>query len=210
MVSGVITLTGVSKGRFNGGIDPTSKFNLLKELASTWLTVTPTVVPLPLVPMGAVSLREGTRHEQHYLASLPDELGGKRVELIQTQITKLLSEDPAAPHFITVCSSLHPEEIEHLANGVKRFPFQPGGRGHVFFNPCYATVDPLTDTAEAYVCDFRGGRGVRELLSSFLQQGTLLTNGFSRTEQLVLASQVAERSLPEEIEREITRLLDHL
>jgi hypothetical protein len=40
LVSGLITLTGASKGRLNGGIDPTNKFNLLKETAGTWLVVT--------------------------------------------------------------------------------------------------------------------------------------------------------------------------
>jgi hypothetical protein len=66
MVSGVITLTGATRFKLNGAIDPTTKFNLIAETAGTWLTVNPRVVPLPLVPMGKVELVEGYRHEEHY------------------------------------------------------------------------------------------------------------------------------------------------
>jgi hypothetical protein len=214
MVSGFITLSGDSKGRFNGGIDPTTKFNLIKETAGTWLTVTPKVVPLPLVPMGKVELVDGYRHEEHYQVGLPEELGGKRLSPIVDEINTMLAADPAAPHFITVAFSLNKDEMDYIANGVNRYPLDPGGQVHVFFNPCFASVDPVTNTAEALVCDFRGGSGVKACLNDFLldKHSTPLTNGFSRNEQLVLAGKVAERSLTEEIERELQRILkkDHL
>jgi hypothetical protein len=209
MVSGFITLTGASEARLNGGMDATNKFSLLKEIAGTWLIVTPTVVPLTLVPMGNVEWRDGYRHEQHYLVSPPDELGGQRVSPILTEINNLLAEDPAAPHFITVASSLNPDEMESIRTGVQRFPLEPGGRAHIFFNPCYPTFDPLTETAEAYVCDFRGGSGVRALLCEFLldMPGTAVSNGFSPAERVWLARQVTERALTEVVEREINRIV---
>jgi hypothetical protein len=214
MVSGFITLSGDSKGRLNGGIDPTTKFNLIKETAGTWLTVTPKVVPLPLIPMGKVELVDGYRHEEHYQVGLPEELGGKRLSPIVDEINTMLAADPAAPHFITVAFSLNKDEIEYIANGVKRFPLEPGGQVHVFFNPCFAYVDPLTNTAEALVYDFRGGSGVRACLHDFLleKQSTPLTTSFSQTDRLALAGKVAERRLTEEIEQELQRILktDHL
>ena len=209
MVSGFITLTGASEGRLNGGIDPTNKFNLLKEIAGPWLIVTPMVVPLTLVPMGTVEWRDGYRHEQDFLANLPDEVGGERVSPILSAINDRLAEDPAAPHFITVASSLHPHEMDSISTGAKRFHLEPGGSVQIFFNPCYPTVDLLTETAEAYVCDFRGGSGVRELLSEFLLDtpGTAVSNGFSPHERRWLARQVTERHLTEVVEREIHRIV---
>jgi hypothetical protein len=50
MMAGVITLTGASRARLNGAIDATTRFNLIKTIAGTWLTVNPQVVPLPLIP----------------------------------------------------------------------------------------------------------------------------------------------------------------
>jgi hypothetical protein len=142
--------------------------------------------------------------------SLPDELGGKRVRPILTEINNLLAADPAAPHFITVASSLRPDEIEYIANSVKRFHLEPGGQVHVFFNPCFPTVDSLSETAEALVCDFRGGSGVSALLTDFLLEkpSTAVANGFSQADRLALAGQVPERSLTEEIEQELQRLLE--
>jgi hypothetical protein len=88
------------------------------------------------------------------------------------------------------------------------------GLVHVFFNPCWPTVSPATDTAEALVCDFRGGCGVKARLNDFLveNQSTPLTTCFSQADRLALAGKVTERSLPEEIEKELSRILktDHL
>jgi hypothetical protein len=209
MVAGFVTISGASRGRLHGAIDPTNKFNLIARTAGTWLTVHPRVVPLPLKPMGKVFMRNGNRYEDHYEVSLPDELGGKRVTPILQELYNLVAEDPAAPHFITVASSLHPDEIEYIASGVKRFPLQAGGRIHVFYNPCWPVVSPVTDMTEGLICDFRGGKSVGEYLSSFLgdKQSTDFSTGFAQADRHALATQVAERSLTEEIEEELLRIL---
>jgi hypothetical protein len=214
MVAGFITLTGTSRARLNGGIDPTTKFRLIKKTAGTWLTVTPKVVSLPLIPMGKVEMVDGYRHEEHYKVNFTEEKGGKRINPIVAAIESMVAEDPAAPHFITVCSYLQQEEMEYIAKGVKRFPLKPGGRVHVYFNPCFPAFSPDDNTAEALLCDFRGGSGVTESLNNFLveKQDTPLLTGFSQPAQLALAGKVAERRLTEEIEQELTRILktDHL
>jgi hypothetical protein len=214
MVSGLITLSGTSKGRVHGAIDPTTRFNLIKNTAGTWLTVAPKVVPLPLVPMGKVEWVDGYRHEEHYQVGLPEELGGIRLSPIVNEINAMLAEDPCAPHFITVAFPLSKEEIEYIDNGINRYPLKSGGQVHIFFNPCFASVDQLTNTAEALICDFRGGSGVQASLNDFLleKHTTPLTTSFSEAERRALAGKVAERTLTEEIERELARILqtDHL
>jgi hypothetical protein len=84
----------------------------------------------------------------------------------------MLAEDPCAPHFITVASSLHPEEMADITNGVKRFPLKPGGQVHVYFNPCFPVVSPVTDTAEALLCDFRGVLLSESALMAFWRRST--------------------------------------
>jgi hypothetical protein len=214
LVSGLITLTGASRTRLNGGIDPVTKFNLIRDTAGAWLVVTPRIVSLPLIPMGRVVIQNGYRNEDAFLASLREELGGKRISPIVEEIYKLVVEDPSALHYITVASSLNPDEMTAIATGVKRFPLQPGGRVQVFFNTCYMAVSAVTETAEALLCDFRGGNGVRDVLTGFLseQHRPALATGFSPAERRALASQVPERHLTEEIERELQRILklDHL
>jgi hypothetical protein len=214
MIARFITLTGASRGRLNGGIDPTTKFNLMATLAGTWLTVNPVVVPLPLVPMGKVEMVDGTRHEEHYKVSLTETQGGQRIHPIVSAIETLVAEDPAAPHFITLASYMHEEEMVYIRDGVARFPLQPGGEVHLYFNTCYPTFNRDDDTAEALLCDFRGGKGVQELLHTFLQekQPTPLTNGFSWTDRLALAGNVPERFQTEEIEQGVQEILtvDHL
>jgi hypothetical protein len=85
---------------------------------------------------------------------------------------------------------------------------------NLYFNTCYPAFNRDDDTAEALLCDFRGGKGVQELLNDFLleKQSTPLMNGFSPPERLALAGKVAERSLTEKIEEELSRILetDHL
>jgi hypothetical protein len=209
LVSGVITLTGASRSRLNGVLDPTNKYRLIRKTAGSWLTVHPLVVPLPLKSMGTVELRDGQWHEDPYLVLLDEELGGKRFTPILRAIYNFLAEDPSAPHFITVASSLRQDEIAAIASGAKRFPLQPGGQVHVFCNPCYPTVPPGNDVAEALLCDFRGGTGVKKCLHKFLlhKQGTSFSNGFSLADRLDLAGKVPERFLTEAIEKDILRLL---
>jgi hypothetical protein len=214
IIAGIISLAGVSRGRLNGGIDPTTTYRLLKELAGTWLIVNPLVVSLPMVPMGKVEMRNGRRHEEHWQVSLTEELGGQRVHPIVSAIETLVAADPAAPHFITLAFSFHQEEMDYIREGVRRFPLQPGGRVHLYFNSCYPTYNGDDDTAEALLCDFRGGKGVHELLHSFLgeKQTAALPNGFSHSELRALAGNVPERVLTEGIEEELQQILkvDHL
>ena len=214
MIAGFITLAGASRDRLNGAIDATTKFNLIKQTAGTWLTVNPLVVPLPLVPMGKVELVNGHRHEEHYKVSLTEDLGGQRVHPIVSAIETLVAEDRAAPHFITLAFSLHPEEMDYIREGVRRFPLEPGGRVHLFFNTCYPGYNRDDNTAEALLCDFRGGSGVRSLLHTFLleKQPASLINGHPRPGQLALTGNVPELHQTEEIEEGLQELLkdDHL
>ena len=214
LVSGLITFTGLSQARLNGGIDAATKFGLTRDTAGTWLRVFPRVVPLPLRPMGRVVIQDGYRHEDAFLVSLREELGGKRISPIVEEIYTLVAQDPAAPHYITIAFSLTPSEMEEISSGVKRFPLQPGGRVHLLFNTCSPAVSPDTQTAEALLVDFRGGAGVKACLIDFLseQHRPVLATGFSPAERDTLASQVPERHLTEEIEQELQRILklDHL
>jgi hypothetical protein len=209
LVAGIITLSGTTNRT-----DPTTKFELIRKIAGTWLTVTPKVVPLPLIPMGKVEMRNGHRHEEHYKISLTEEKGGKRISPIVAAIETLVAEDPAAPHFITVCSFLHQEEMNYIDQGVRRFPLKPGGRVHLYFNPCFPKFNADDDTAEALLCDFRGGSGVPACLNNFLleNKATPLLTGLSLPAHLALGGLVPESHLTEEIELELTRILknDHL
>jgi hypothetical protein len=159
--------------------------------------------------MGLVECRDGDWHEESYLVLLDEELGGKRFTPILRAIYNFLAEDPSAPHFITVASSLRQDEIAAITAGAKRFPLQPGGQVHVFCNPCYPTVSPDNNMAEALLCDFRGGSGVKECLHKFLlhKESTSFSNGFSWADRIDLASKVPERLLTEAIEKDIPRLL---
>jgi hypothetical protein len=190
-------------------MDPTTKYRLIAKTAGTWLLVNPKVVQLPLVPMGKVKFDNGYRHEEHYQTLLREIQGGKRIRPIIGAINTMLAADPSAPHFITIASSLYQDEMQYIAEGVSLFPFQPGGQVHLFFNPCWPTVTPENDTAEALLCDFKGGSGVQECLTGFLseQHGTALINGFSPAERFALASTVVERRLTEKVEEQISRIL---
>jgi hypothetical protein len=209
MAAGLITLTGASQARLSGAMDPTTKYRLIAKTAGTWLLVNPKVVQLPLVPMGKIKFLNGYRHEEHYQALLDPEQGGQRTRPIINAINAMLATDPRAPHFITVASSLSPDEMQYIAEGVGLFPFQSGGQVHLFFNPSWPTVTSENDTAEALLCDFRGGSDVQECLNGFLseQHGTALINGFSPTDRLALARPVKERLLTEKVEEEISRIL---
>jgi hypothetical protein len=209
MVAGLITLTGASQAWLSGTMDPTTKYRLIAETAGTWVLVNPKVVQLPLVPMGKYKFANGYQHEEHYQALLGQEQGGQRTRPIISAINAMLAEDPSAPHFITLVSSLSPDEMQYIAEGVRLFPFQPGGQVHIFFNPCWPTITPANDTAEALLCDFRGGRGVQKCLKGFLseQHGTALSNGFSAADRRALAGPVAKPNLTEKVEEEISRIL---
>ena len=213
LVAGLITLSGASQARISGAMDPTNKYRLIAKTAGTWLLVTPKVVQLPLVPMGRVRLGNGYRHEEHYQALLREPQGGQRIRPIISAINAMLAADPSAPHFITLASTLDPDEMQYIAEGVRNFPFQPGGKIHLFFNPCMPTVTPENDTAEALLCDFKGGSSVQACLTGFLsdKHGTALLNGLTPADRYALTGAVSKPTLTEKVEQEINRILlkDH-
>jgi hypothetical protein len=214
LVSGIITLASHSKGRLNGGIDPTNVFELIRKTAGTWLLVTPIVVELPMVPLGKVEMIKGRRHEEHYKVNMSEEKGGKRVNPIVAAIEDLVLVDLAAHHFVTISAYLNKEEMDYIAQCVRRFDLAPGGRLHLYFNPSNMHFNADKDTAEALLCDFRGGSGVTECLDSFLlnNKTSHLLPGLPQPHQLALYSALPERALTAEIEEQLQRILkfDHL
>jgi hypothetical protein len=211
VVSGMITLSGNCHGVRRGEPDPATKFNLITTTAGHWLSVHPRIVRLPLRPIGQLVPENGHLHDDRHWVSVPDHLGGKRVSAILVALHILVMEDPSAPHFLTIAGSLHPDEIEYIAKGIERFSLSPGGQVHVFFNPADAVVDPATNTAQALLCDFRGGQGVRAFLKGFLaeQSSAPVSTGISWDEVRSVAVQVPELPMAEKIEQQLLRILDN-
>ena len=79
---------------------------------------------------------------------------------------------------------------------------------HVMINPSFPVVSPHTDSAQALVCDFRGGKGVRAFLKAFLleQERTPQADGITWEELREIAAQVPEREKSERIHRDLARI----
>jgi hypothetical protein len=75
-------------------------------------------------------------------------------------------------------------------------------------NPCFPVVSPQTDSAQALVCDFRGGKGVRALLKAFLleEERTPQADGITWEELREIAAHVPEREKSERIHRDLARI----
>jgi hypothetical protein len=133
--------------------------------------------------------------EQLYGALLPDAYGGKRLRGVLDELYRLVMADPAAPHFITIATTLNQEEMAYLVSGVEQFLLEEGGDVHVMINPCFPVVSPHTDSAQALVCDFRGGKGVRAFLKAFLleEERQPQADGITWEELREIAAQVPER-----------------
>ena len=208
LAAGLITLSGNSRSSERGEIDATNRFNLIKKLAGNWVLVEPRIIEIPLKPIGEVVRHNGYLEEQIYGALLPDPYGGKRLRAVLDELYRLVMADPAAPHFITVATTLNQEEMAYLISGVEQFLLEEGGDVHVMINPCFPVVNPLTDSAQALVCDFRGGKGVRQFLKDFLleQERQPQPDGISWEELLHIASRVPEREKTERIHRDLARI----
>jgi hypothetical protein len=208
LASGLITLSGNSRSSDRGELDSTNKFNLIRKIAGNWLLVEPRIVEIPLKPIGEVVKRNGVLEEQLYGALLPDSYGGKRLRAVLDEIFSLVMDDPAAPHFITIATTLDQEEMAYLVSGVEQFLLEEGGDVHVMINPCFPVVSPLTDSAQALICDFRGGQGVRSFLKEFLQEQDRepQTNGITWEELRRIASHVPERERTERIYRDLAHI----
>jgi hypothetical protein len=208
LASGLITLSGNSRSSGRGELDATNKFNLIRKIAGNWVLVEPWIVEIPLKPIGEVVQRNGVLEEQVYGALLPDPYGGKRLRAVLDELYSLVMADPAAPHFITVATLLDQEEMAYLVSGVEQFLLEEGGDVHVMINPCFPAVSPLTDSAQALVCDFRGGHEVRAFLKEFLleQEREPQTNGITWEELRGIASQVPEREQTDKIHRDLGRI----
>jgi hypothetical protein len=208
LASGFITLSGNSRSSERGEIDATNKFNLIRKIAGNWLLVEPRIVEIPLKPIGEVQKRNGYLEEQVYGALLPDPYGGKRLRGVLDELYRLVMEDPAAPHVITVATTLNQEEMAYLVSGVEQFLLEEGGDVHVMINPSFPVVSPHTDSAQALVCDFRGGKGVRAFLKAFLleEERTPQTDGITWDEVRRIASHVPEREKTERIHRDLARI----
>jgi hypothetical protein len=208
LASGLITLSSNSRSSDRGEMDSTNKFNLIRKLAGNWLLVAPRIVEIPLKPIGEVIKRNGVLEEQLYGALLPDSYGGKRLRAVLDELYSLVMEDPAAPHFLTVATTLNQEEMAYLVSGVEQFLLEESGDVHVMINPCFPGVNPLTDSAQALICDFRGGHGVRAFLKAFLleQEREPQTDGITWDELRGIASQVPERERTERIHRDLARI----
>jgi hypothetical protein len=208
LASGLITLSGNSQSSERGEIDATNKINLIRKLAGNWLLVEPRIVEIPLKPIGEVIKRNGYLEEQVYGALLPDSYGGKRLRGVLDELYRLVMADPAAPHFITVATTLNQEEMAYLVSGVEQFLLEEGGDVHVMINPCFPVVNPLTDSAQALICDFKGGQSVRAFLKEFLLEREQLpqADGITWDELLNIASHVPEREKTERIYRDLARI----
>jgi hypothetical protein len=208
LASGLITLSGNSRSSGRGELDPTNKFNLIRKIAGNWLLVEPRIVEIPLKPIGEVVKRNGFLEERLYGALLPDSSGGKRLRAVLDELFSLVMEDPAAPHFITVATTLDQDEMAYLVSGVEQFLLEEGGDVHVMINSCWPVVSPLTDSAQALVCDFRGGKTVRSFLKEFLleRERQPNTNGITWEELRHIASHVPEREKTEKIHRDLARI----
>jgi hypothetical protein len=208
LAAGFITVSGNSRSSERGEIDATNKFNLIRKLAGTWLLVEPRIIEIPLKPIGEVIRRNGYLEEQLYGALLPDAYGGKRLRGVLDELYRLVMADPAAPHFITIATTLNQEEMAYLVSGVEQFLLEEGGDVHVMINPCFPVVSPQTDSAQALVCDFRGGSSVRALLKAFLleQERTPQADGITWEELREIAAHVPEREKSERIHRDLARI----
>ena len=98
--------------------------------------------------------------------------------------------------------------MAYLVSGVEQFLLEEGGEVHVMINPCFPGVNPLTDSAQALVCDFRGGEGVRAFLKEFLleTERTPQAAGISWDEVRRIAAHVPEREKTERIHRDLARI----
>jgi hypothetical protein len=152
--------------------------------------------------------RNGVLEEELYGALLPDPYGGKRLRAVLDELYRLVMEDPAASHFLTVAALLDPEEMAYLVSGVEQFLLEGGGDVHVMLNPCFPAVNSLTDSAQALVCDFRGGKSVRAFLKDFLleQECTPQADGITWEELREIAAHVPEREKTERIHRDLARI----
>jgi hypothetical protein len=152
----------------------------------------------------------GRLHEELIHIIPPDELGGKHVGGCLDELYNLVSQDFAAPHFITIAFAFNATEIAYLTEGVKRFPLQEGGSVHLMFNVIWPKVNPQTNTAECHIVDFRGGYGVRKYLKGFLTEKHPLAHPASNAwdELTAIADRVSERSLTERIEQDLRRILE--
>jgi hypothetical protein len=208
LASGFIALSGNSRSSERGELDSTNKFNLIRKLAGNWLLVVPRIVEIPLKPIGEVIQRNGSLEEQLYGALLPDVYGGKRLRAVLDELYSLVMEDPAAPHFITIATTLNQEEMAYLVSGVEQFLLDEGGDVHVMINPCFPAVNPLTDSTQVLICDFRGGHGVRAFLKEFLleQEREPQTDGITWEELRGIASQVPEYEKTERIHRDLAHI----
>jgi hypothetical protein len=151
----------------------------------------------------------GRLHEELINIIPPDELGGKHVGGCLDELYNLVSEDFSAPHFISIAFAFNAAEIKYIREGVQRFPLEAGGRVHLMFNVMWPKVNPLTNTAECLIVDFRGGQGVRNYLKEFLTGNQRLGSPDNAWDELTaIAERVSERSLTERIEQDLRRILE--
>jgi hypothetical protein len=209
LASGLITVTGNCLDKDRGEPDSATKFSLIRDIAGNFLTAHPRIVPVPLKTIGRVVAANGRLHEELIHIIPPDELGGKHVDGCLDELYNLVSSDFSAPHFIAIAFAFNAAEIQYITEGVKRFPLQEGGFVHLMFNIMWPKVNPLTNTAECLIVDFRGGQGVQNCLKNFLSDKHQLAHPSSNdwAELTALADRVPERSLTERIEQDLRRIL---
>jgi hypothetical protein len=209
LVSGLITVTGNCQDKDRGEADSATKFSLIQDIAGNFLTAHPRIVPVPLKTIGRVVASNGRLHEELIHIIPPDELGGKHVGGCLDELYNLVSEDFSAPHFISIAFAFNAAEINYIREGVKRFPLEAGGFVHLMFNVMWPKVNPLTNTAECLIVDFRGGQGVRNYLKEFLTGNQRLGSPDNAWDELTaIAERVSERSLTERIEQDLRRILE--
>jgi hypothetical protein len=215
LASGLITVTGNCLDKDRGEADSSTKFSLIRSIAGNFLTAHPRIVDVPLKTIGRVVGTNGRLHEELIHIIPPDELGGKHVGGCLDELYNLVSEDFSAQHFISIAFAFNPAEIKYITEGVKtegvkRFPLQAGGFVHLMFNVMWPKVNPLTNTTEYLIVDFRGGHGVRNYLKAFLTETHGVPTPASNTwdELTAIAERVSERSLTERIEQDLRRILE--
>jgi hypothetical protein len=210
LASGLITVTGNCLDKDRGEADSATKFSLIHKIAGNFLTAHPRLVDIPMKTISRVVETRGRLHEELIHIIPPDELGGKHVGGCLDELYNLVSEDFSAPHFIAIAFAFNAAEIKYITDGVKRFPLQAGGFVHLMFNVMWPKVNPLTNTAECHIVDFRGGKGVRNYLKGFLTETHGVPTPASNTwdELTSIAERVTERSLTERIEQDLRRILE--